>query len=269
MTRTRWMAAMAVAAWIVPAVALAQQSGNPNDPWCRDEGEREGGRYCEVRQMTLPATGGTLAVNARPNGGIKIIGWDRREVQVRAKVTTNADTTEQAQALAREIAVRTDGSIRSEGPARSDSRNWSVSFEVSVPTDQGLSLQTVNGGVSVANVHATIDLRTQNGGVALTDVAGTVKGHTQNGGIHVSLQGQRWDGEGLDVETQNGGITLELSDGYSARLEASTVNGGVHSDFPVTATGVVDRRHLTGDINSGGVTLRLVTTNGGVTIKKK
>ncbi len=269
MSRTRWMAAVAMVAWLVPVAALAQQAGNPNDPWCRDNSDPDGGRYCEVRQMMLPATGGTLAVNAQPNGGIKIIGWDRREVQVRAQVVARADTSEQAQALAREITVRTDGSIRSEGPRNAEGRNWSVSFEVSVPADQGLSLETINGGISVTNVHARIDLETRNGGVSLANVAGAVKGRTQNGGIHVMLQGQRWDGEGLDLSTQNGGIGLQVPDGYSARLEMSTVNGGVHSDFQVTSTGTTDRRHINGDINSGGPTLRLVTTNGGVSITRK
>jgi hypothetical protein len=263
------MAVIAAIAWLVPAAAGAQQAGNPNDPWCRDDGDRDRGHYCEVREMMLPAPGGALTVNARPNGGIKVVGWDRREVRVRAKVVANADTNEQAQALVREVAVRTDGSIHSEGPARGDDRNWSVSYEISVPGDQALSLASTNGGISIANVRAQIDFRTQNGGVTLTDVAGAIKGRTQNGGVQVSLRGQRWDGEGLDVETQNGGISLVLPDGYSARVETSTVNGRVNTDFPVTVVGTMDRRHLTGDINSGGTTLRLTTVNGGVSIRKR
>ena len=269
MSRTRWMAAVAALAWLIPVAAGAQQAGNPNDPWCRDEGNQDRGHYCEVRQMTLPAPGGTLTVNAAPNGGIKIVGWDRNGLQVRAKVAANADTGEQAQALVREIAVRTDGSIYAEGPAREEDRNWSVSYEISVPVGQPLSLASNNGGISIEHVRAQIDFRTQNGGVSLTDVGGAVKGRTQNGGVHVSLQGQRWDGQGLEVETQNGGVNLLLPDGYSARIETSTVNGRISTDFPVTATGTIDRRHLAGDINAGGTTLRLTTVNGGVSIRKK
>jgi hypothetical protein len=263
------MAGLAVLAWAIPAAAAAQQAGNPADPWCRDEGGRDRGHYCEVREMTVPAPGGVLAVNARPNGGIKIVGSTRNDIQVRAKVVATAETDEQAQGLARQIAVKTDGSIRSEGPTRADDRQWSVSFEISVPSSQPLSLETTNGGVSIANVRGQIDFHTQNGGVVLDNVGGAVKGRTQNGGIQVSLEGQRWDGEGLEVETQNGGINLQLPDGYSARLETSTVNGGVHNEFPVTATGTNDRRHVTGDINAGGTTLRLTTVNGGVNIRKK
>ena len=269
MTRTAWVAAIAAAAWMVPAAAGAQQAGNPNDPWCAGDGDRDRGHYCEVREMTLPAAGGVLTVNARPNGGIKIVGWDRHEVRVRAKVVTNADTDDEAKALAGQITVQTQGSIQSEGPARENDRNWSVSYEISLPSDQGLSLASTNGGISIRNVRAQVDFRTQNGGVVLTDVGGAFKGHTQNGGVQVSLQGQRWDGQGLEVQTQNGGIKLSLPEGYSARVETSTVNGSVHTDFPVTAVGTIDRRHLAGDLNGGGAMLRLTTTNGGVSITKK
>lgn len=264
-----WVAAMAAVAWMTPAVARAQQVGNPNDPWCQGEGDRDRGHYCEVREMTVPPPGGVLTVNARPNGGIKIVGWDRREVCVRAKVVANADTDDQARALAKEIAVRTDGSIRAEGPARDEDRNWSVSYEISVPVDQPLSLSSTNGGISINNIRAPVDFSTQNGGVALTDVGGNFKGRTQNGGVQVSLQGARWDGEGLEVETQNGGINVRLPDGYAAHVETSTVNGRISTDFPVTVVGQIDRRHLTADLNGGGATLKLTTTNGGVSIRKR
>lgn len=269
MTRRAWVAAMAVAAWMVPAAAGAQQAGNPNDPWCRGDGDQDRGHYCEVREMTMPAPGGLLTVNASPNGGIKIVGWNQSEVRIRAKVVANADTNDQAQALVRQVTVQAQAAIQSEGPARENDRNWSVSFEISVPSTQALSLATTNGGISIQGIRAQVDFRTQNGGVVLTDVGGTFKGRTQNGGVQVSLEGQRWDGEGLDVETQNGGIKLLLPESYSARLESSTVNGSVTTDFPVTVVGEIDRRHLNGDINNGGATLRLTTTNGGVSIRKK
>jgi hypothetical protein len=266
---TGWVAAMAAVVWMTPAVARAQQVGNPNDPWCQGEGDRDRGHYCEVREMTVPPPGGVLTVNARPNGGIKIVGWDRREVRVRAKVTANADADDQARALVKEITVRTDGSIRAEGPARDEDHGWSVSYEISVPVDQALSLWSTNGGISISNVNAQAGFRTQNGGIVLTDVGGNFKGRTQNGGVQVSLRGQRWDGEGLEVETQNGGIDVRLPDGYAAHVETSTVNGGTSTDFSVTVVGQIDRRHLTADLNGGGATLKLTTTNGGVSIRKK
>ena len=48
MTRTTgWVAAIAAVVFMTPSVARAQ-AGNPNDPWCRDEGNQDRGHYCEV-----------------------------------------------------------------------------------------------------------------------------------------------------------------------------------------------------------------------------
>ncbi len=264
-----WLAAMAAAAWMVPVAAGAQQAGNPNDPWCKGEGGGDRGRYCEVREMTAAGVGALLTVNAGPNGGIKIVGSDRRDVFVRAKVSSQADTDDEAQGIAKQVVVHTGAEIRTEGPARDHDRSWSVSFEISVPFDQGLSLSTMNGGISISSVRGQAQFSTQNGGISLSDVAGNFKGRTQNGGITVILSGQRWEGEGLDVQTQNGGIHVRLPEGFSAHLETSTVNGGVSTSFPVSVTGQVDRRHLIADLNGGGPTLKLTTTNGGVSIQKK
>ena len=62
-------------------------------------------------------------------------------------------------------------------------------------------------------------------------------GTTQNGGVNVRLDGSRWEGEGLDVVTTNGGVSLAIPAGYSAELETGTVNGGIRTDVPVDRAG--------------------------------
>ena len=67
---------------------------------------------------SVPLVGTALAVDAAPNGGISVRGWDRAEIQVRARVTANADTQQEADAIAADVRVLTDGGrIRSEGRA--------------------------------------------------------------------------------------------------------------------------------------------------------
>jgi hypothetical protein len=118
MDKRIWLAAIAATAWMVPAAAGAQQAGNPNDPWCKDDGWRDRGYYCEVREMTVTGVGAILTVNANPNGGIKIVGSNRRDVFVRAKVTAQADTNDEAQAMAGQVLVHTGGEIHTESHIR-------------------------------------------------------------------------------------------------------------------------------------------------------
>src|SRR2546423_8429913 len=46
--------------------------------------------HCEIKEQTLPASGGLIKVDGRQNGGVAIKGWERNEVLVRARVQTTA-----------------------------------------------------------------------------------------------------------------------------------------------------------------------------------
>jgi hypothetical protein len=236
---------------------------------CNDGGRSGRPQNCVIKEQTIPATGGTITVDGKKNGGVSVKGWDRGEIFVRAKIQTWGDTEAEAQALTGQIQIETGGGqIHAEGPSTSGERGWSVSFEVSVPHNSNLALKTHNGGVSIADVRGQIEFEALNGGVSLKRLAGSVKGHTTNGGLSIELTGNRWDGDGLNVKTTNGGVSMTIPENYSARLETSTVNGGMKIDFPITVQGKIEREIST-DIGSGGTTIRATTTNGGVTIRRK
>ncbi len=61
---------------------------------------------------------------------------------------------------------------------------------------------------------------------------------------------------------------LELSEHYSADLVARTVNGGFEIDLPVQVQGKIGRK-LETRLGSGGAPIRVVTTNGGVSIQAR
>ncbi|HMV49537.1 MAG TPA: DUF4097 family beta strand repeat-containing protein [Blastocatellia bacterium] len=234
-----------------------------------ENGGRNGDRAnsCVIREQPLVATG-SLAVDGKKNGGVSVKGWDQGGVLIRAKVQAWADTKEEADAIVGQIRVVTDAGVHAEGPETENRRGWSVSYEVFVPRNTSLSLKTHNGGISIADVRGKIDFDAMNGGVNLRNLAGNVKGTTRNGGLDIELSGSRWDGEGLDVTTTNGGIKMVMPDKYSARLETGTVNGGLKFDFPITVQGDI-KRELSVNLGSGGPTIRARTTNGGVKIQRK
>jgi Toastrack DUF4097 len=235
-----------------------------NDNWGGDRAS-----HCVIKEQAVAATGGTITVDGRKNGGVTVKGWDRNEIFVRAKIQTWADTDAEAQALAGQVRIETGGAnIHAEGPETRDHQGWAVSFEVSAPRNSNLSLKAHNGGIGVSDVRGQIEFSTMNGGVSLRRLAGDVKGQTMNGGLTIDLAGNGWEGEGMDVKTTNGGVTLSIPENYSARLETGTVNGGLKTDFPITLQGEV-KRELSLNLGSGGQTIRAVTTNGGVSIKRK
>lgn len=262
--------ALALAAAPLPLSAQRPQGAQSNDEWCaNDRRSNDRQAFCEVREYAVTAAG-TMTVDAEPNGGISVEGGARNDVLVRAKVSAQADSQERARQIASAVTVSaTAGRVAADGPSGLGRReSWSVSYRLSVPTISALSLKTTNGGISIKDVDGEIEFRTVNGGVKLSNLAGDVKGRTNNGGVDVDLDGPGWKGEGLNVETNNGGVHLRIPDQYSAHLETGTVNGGLNIDFPLTVQGRVDRE-ISANLGAGGAPIRVRTNNGGVKVSRK
>jgi hypothetical protein len=225
-------------------------------------------RVCEVREIRLPADGRPLTVDGRQNGGIVVEGWDRDEILVRARLDVHAETEARARADVETIRIRTDNhAIRAEGPDRNRDGGWSVGYQVFVPRRYALALLAQNGGIRVADVRGRIEMRTLNGGISTSGPGGNVRGRTTNGGLDVRLFGERWEGEGINLATTNGGVRVLVPRNYSARLKTRTVNGSVDVGFPVTVQGRVGR-HLSTELGAGGAPVRMVTTNGSIRIRR-
>ena len=223
--------------------------------------------HCEIKEQTLAPTG-LISVDARKNGGVSVKGWERNEVLVRSKIQAAAPTQAEADELAKQITINTaGGKIFADGPENRKDYWWSVSYELMVPRRSDLSLESHNGGIAIADVTGRLEFTALNGGVVLKRVGGNVHGSTTNGGVVVELEGDRWEGETLDVRTTNGGIVMSVPENYSAHLETGTVNGHLSIDFPVTVQGRITKE-IAVNLGSGGATVRAMTTNGGVKIKR-
>jgi putative adhesin len=226
--------------------------------------------FRDLREMTIPA-GGTLDVDAGRNGGINVKGENRSDISVRACVQAWGSTLDAAKAAVASVRINTTGGVRADGP---DESNYSVSFQVLVPRSTDVTLKAHNGGISIVSVNGRIEFETVNGGVNLGDLSGEVRGRTTNGGLNVALMGKGWEGNGMDVQTSNGGVRLLVPENYAANFEAGTVNGGFSSDIPalnVTTENVAGgwrnrSKQIKTAINGGGAPIRVATTNGGITI---
>ena len=258
---------LALAATAVTGFAQARPQPNTD---CRDRmyrGGRERAVHCEDREETF-AGSGLLDVDASRNGGIRVRGWDRTDIRMVAQITAYADSESRARVLAEAVRIETGGRIRASGPDTGRGESWNVSYQVDVPRDARLALNTNNGGITIEDFRGSATFRATNGGVSLTDVSGDIRGATTNGGLDIRLTGDRWEGAGLDVETRNGGVRMRVPERYSAELETGTVNGRVRIDFPVTVTGTLGSNVKT-TLGSGGARVRAMTRNGGITVQRR
>lgn len=263
---------LTVASLFLTGTAVFAQDKTTQDgkkwSFCSGENYNYNGRtsFKDLRETTISAVN-LLSVDGQRNGGIKIKGENRTDVLVRACVQTTGKTEQEAEAMAKNIRIETGSTIRAENAPTDE--GWGVSYEILVPRSTNLKLTAQNGGISISGVDGTMNFETQNGGIHLDDIAGDVKGRTTNGGVHVELSGSGWKGNGLDLQTINGGVHLSLPETYAAHVETGTVNGGFKSDFSQLNVDRKDRTReirLATDLNGGGAPIRVTTKNGGVHI---
>jgi putative adhesin len=155
------------------------------------------------------------------------------------------------------------------GNSKSHTRNndTTVRFDVHVPVGVTFIGRTVNGSVEGDGLNGDAEGHTVNGSVRLT-TTGTASGNTVNGSLNLSMGRTDWRDE-AKFSTVNGSITLRLPAYLSANLHATTLNGEIESDFPITTTGAVNRRRIDGTIGNGGQPLTLSTVNGSVKLLRQ
>jgi hypothetical protein len=235
----------------------------------------------ETVDRTIDVKPGARVVLSNTNGRVNVVTWDQPRVRVVARKEVSA-SREQLKSVMSELRVdiqSRDGGVivQTHYPKRNEGVNsifdWmlgndvqaEVAYDVTVPVNMSLDVETVNGSIRMSGVNGKHELETTNGKIELTRCAGSVEASTTNGSISADLL-QVSKGEPLDFETTNGRITVTLPSNLAVNVDASTTNGSIESDL-VVATTRITKNSLRGAINGGGTALRLRTTNGGIEIR--
>jgi DUF4097 and DUF4098 domain-containing protein YvlB len=168
---------------------------------------------------------------------MSLSGWDRPEYGITACLAAGARNEERAADVLHRIEVSLDrGRVSVRGP---DDKDWLVYFIIRVPEDATLDLESVNAPIDLREVSGQIRARTQNGPISLNDCRGDIDVRAQNGPVSIqagsgrqrlrvvngpldiTLEGRRWNGEGIDARVDNGPVSLKFPDDYRSgvRLE--------------------------------------------------
>lgn len=142
-----------------------------------------------------------------------------------------------------------------------------VAFTVQIPAGVHFTGRSVNGSVNAENLSGNVDAHTVNGNVRL-NTQGLARAKTVNGSIDVTMGRSDWRNTS-SFETVNGQIRLAVAGELNAEVRASTVNGSITSDYPITVQGRFGSRSMTGTIGSGGRTLEMKTVNGSIELKRR
>lgn len=159
-----------------------------------------------------------------------------------------------------------DGDNNNNGRGR-DNFDVDMRYVVRVPAGAMLSIDNVNGNITVTGADNDSKIDTVNGDI-IFDGGSASSLETVNGKIVGTFSRAAWEGT-MSVETVNGSVELTFPANFDADVSGETVNGGVHSVFPIKIDDGWGPKSFKGRIGNGGRKLRISTVNGGITLKKK
>jgi Putative adhesin len=199
------------------------------------------------------------------NGTVRIEGWDKDEVEVRAIKSTPEDGS-LLDLVAIDVDATPNGLIVSTRYPQEQGVEVAVDYVVYVPRRAQLSrVNNINGAVRVFSSESLGELHTVNGNIEIYESSGDVHAHTINGNVYLELKHAN-DAKGASVETTNGSVLLAIPQDLPAELEARCMNGRFSSDLPMVMKGEAQPRTVHGERGHGGAPIHLGTVNGTIRV---
>ena len=211
-----------------------------------------------VDSLDLESRNGNVIVEATEDDETHLVGT----ASVRCGGANPAEASARVAAavvthrLARGVAV-----IRVEFPSASSSEvraHDGASFDLGVPSLDGLALSTSNGHVVSSGFSGQCVIRTSNGAVRVSRHDGEIDIETSNAKVDVEGFSPL---EFIKVSSSNGAIHVVAHDA-SVVLELRTSNDGIHVELPSEWEGVVEARTSNDSIEVRSPSGRAVTKQG-------
>jgi DUF4097 and DUF4098 domain-containing protein YvlB len=177
-------------------------------------------------------------------------------------------------------------------------------IEVRMPKDADLQVRTGDGSIKAVGLSGTVDLHSGDGSLIVSSLKGAVRLHTGDGSIEgrdldgkcdavsgdgrirltgrfdvlsvrsgdgsvgvEALHGSKLD-SGWNISSGDGGIDVALPGDLPVNIDASTSDGHISSDIPITMDGIISKSRVRGKMNGGGSTLIIHTGDGSIHLKQ-
>jgi DUF4097 and DUF4098 domain-containing protein YvlB len=223
------------------------------------------------KTYTLSADGRVSLENI--NGAVTITGWDRNEVQVDAiKKATRQERLDEAKIVVESNANSI--SIHTEYPHRDHNFNWgdennpaSVDYTLHVPRRARLDqVDLINGSLEIHEVAGDVHASSINGRLLAKDLAGRADLSTVNGRTEAEFR--ELPKSHIKASSVNGSVLVTIPSDANADIHASTVSGGIETDFGFNVHKASFIGHsLDGRLGSGGTDIELSDVNGRIELR--
>jgi DUF4097 and DUF4098 domain-containing protein YvlB len=216
-----------------------------------------------------------LAANGRIeleniNGAVHISVWDQNQVKVDAVKRARDERRLKNEEI--RIDAHPD-SISIETRYHDQDDDWhsnhnpgSVEYTLTIPRNARLDeIKLINGALDVTGVSGEVRASCINGKLVARGLGGRAKLETINGTLNAEFDRVA---NQLDLASVNGSVRLTLPSDAKARIEASTVHGGIDNDFGLHTNNHHFVGHdLRGELGGGGTEIRLRNVNGSIDVR--
>lgn len=252
-----------------------------------------------IKEQSLATTQGK-SLNVKSDcGDVIITTWNKSEAYVKISGNDNAKDK-----MTFDIKEKNGDIYVTAGKSHGISalNNVSLKIEVNIPEIFNTSVATAGGDLSLANLTGSANLKTTGGDIDIKNINGDVNVKTAGGDIKAeSLKGNfaaktaggninfsgsdgsiaaktaggditvkyNGDNKGINLKTSGGNINLYLPENISAKVNLSTSNGDIKSDFSITGdVSKSSKQKITGEIGSGGELISCKTSGGDISMQK-
>lgn len=219
------------------------------------------------------------------NGSIQFDSWNQDKVKVEAEIEVKASDMDMAEEFLKEVKIVIDQRgdelvIEPDHPKLNKGDrfiDWiignkkpevCIDFQITGPKKGDVDLSSVNGSVEVHKIEGHAKLKSVNGRIKAEEIDGAIDARTTNGAIYADLDKMNKNKE-MVLNSVNGGIKVYMPEDVKTDIKISTVNGSIHTDFPLSIEGKWSARNVQGKINGGGQEIEIGTVNGSVSLYKK
>ncbi len=143
-----------------------------------------------------------------------------------------------------------------------------MDYVVRVPRGVELTIENVNGSITLGDITNTVEVDLVNGDLKGT-LGGGIEAELVNGSVDLAVSGNDLGGS-IDISSVNGSVTLTLPGSVNARVSASTVNGQIETGgFDINVAGRWGPRSASGRLGGGNGSIEIETVNGKITFKRR
>lgn len=237
------------------------------------------------------STSGKPEISLRTfDGSIEVKPWDKAEVEVIIeKRGPNKETVAELQIEAAQTGNHISVTVRQprnmgihwgnsasarlivSAPASSDVDARSGDGAIDIEQISGrVTLHSGDGSIRAHNMSGYVDVSTGDGSIDVDGRLSALRAHSGDGGVKIRAAAGSDAGEGWEISTGDGAVSLEIPEGFSGELDARTGDGGVDVRNVALSNviGEIRRNRVRGRLGSGGPPIKVRTGDGSITIRR-